>query len=239
MFVDGFCAAKSIPHPYINERFGPAWVMRDEPPKKQDPRTQEFIVSGCSPQEGARIVRERATGRFMLCNIHGPGEDGSAIRDEYKSLGFRLLRREPFFYRSVLPVAGYDSPLPIRRIRTPEENETLRKAVGARQLQPEDLTDPDPLLRMYAAYDGERIVGHVRSGRARHQGNWVSNMYVEEAYRRRGLARALMLHMLEDDARFGVRHSVLLSSGIGAKFYPTIAYQQVGLLQMFSPMREA
>jgi predicted acetyltransferase len=63
-------------------------------------------------------------------------------------------------------------------------------------------------------------------------------MYVVKSHRRRGIARALMTAMLEDDARHGARHSVLLSSTAGSKLYPTVGYEQIGLLQLSASKKD-
>jgi predicted acetyltransferase len=60
-------------------------------------------------------------------------------------------------------------------------------------------------------------------------------MYVQPAYRRRGIARAMLSRMLQDDQRGGANHAVLLASHTGAKLYPVVGYEQIGKLLLFTP----
>lgn len=84
---------------------------------------------------------------------------------------------------------------------------------------------------------GDTPVGWVCSNRVKAEWAWVANLYVNKAYRHRGIGRALMLAMLRADARRGVRHSVLTASAVGALLYRKIGYEQVRLLQMFMPKK--
>lgn len=55
------------------------------------------------------------------------------------------------------------------------------------------------------------------------------------AFRRRGIARALLGRMLQDDRAYGATLAVLLASHTGAKLYPLIGYQQIGELLLYTP----
>jgi hypothetical protein len=47
-----------------------------------------------------------------------------------------------------------------------------------------------------------------------------------------------MSALLHDDAAYGVSYSALLSSKEGARFYPSLGYEQHGLLLVFTPSTE-
>jgi GNAT superfamily N-acetyltransferase len=67
--------------------------------------------------------------------------------------------------------------------------------------------------------------------------NWVANLFVHADYRRRGIGKSLMSVMLDEDASYGVEHSILLASKTGALLYPHLGYEQHGLLLVFYPPR--
>jgi predicted acetyltransferase len=60
-------------------------------------------------------------------------------------------------------------------------------------------------------------------------------MYVNPAYRRQGIARALLNRMLTDDRDNGATANILLASHTGSKLYPTVGYETLGMLYMFTP----
>ena len=91
----------------------------------------------------------------------------------------------------------------------------------------------DQDIRMYAPFDGDRAVGWVSSVRGTSGVRYVSSAYVFESHRRQGIGRALMSCMLDDDAAFGTRHSVLTSSVAGRTLYPSLGYEQIGLMKIF------
>jgi predicted acetyltransferase len=102
---------------------------------------------------------------------------------------------------------------------------------------PEHL-DPDAPLRQYVALVDGEPVGWVRSiavaGAA-----WCSSMYVQPAFRRRGIARAMLARMLRDDRAGGADAAVLLASHAGAKLYPVVGYEQIGTLLLYRPGRRS
>jgi ribosomal protein S18 acetylase RimI-like enzyme len=129
-----------------------------------------------------------------------------------------------------------DAPARIDRVRTQHMADRLAKAAGTRQVLPEQLSAGSP-LRQYVALNDDQPVGWVRSivvGDA----TWCSNMCVKPAFRRRGIARAMLCRMLRDDRASGARTAVLLASHAGAKLYPVVGYEQIGTLLLFTPPRK-
>lgn len=68
---------------------------------------------------------------------------------------------------------------------------------------------------------------------------WLADVATVPAFRRRGIARALLAHILAEDARLDAHHSVLLATQSGALLYPHLGYEQRGLLQIYAPPRGA
>jgi GNAT superfamily N-acetyltransferase len=194
---------------------------------------EEVLASGISPEEAVNAVREYGPTRYMLCAIEEMAADHDRLKQAYKDLGYRHLRREPLFVRSLAEPIESPDPSVYVRVRTPEvagliEAVTRRK----RRIFEED----DAPLRHYAAIVGGEAVGWVQSIRCGDSA-WVANMYVVPEHRRKGIARSLMQAMMADDRRLGIRHSVLLASTAGSKLYPIVGYEQIGLLQAFFPKK--
>lgn len=87
VFVGGFTFTPSLTHPYLSERIGPLWVMRDGPRRHGDYRNEEWIAHDMAPPEADRLVRRHARGRFAICVIGPTGKDDRPLREQYKALG--------------------------------------------------------------------------------------------------------------------------------------------------------
>lgn len=235
-FVRGFSFTRSYTHPYVAEQIAGIWVMRDAERKRGDYRNEEYVAHGVAPTELDRIARKHTRGRYMINALYSPTEDDLPIRQGFKSLGYRLIATEAFMVHSLQQIDPFNGPLPIVRVTTQEMADRLHKATRKRQILPIHLkTDPAP-IRQYMALDGDEPVGWAASivaGGA----TWCSNVYVKPEYRRRGIARAMLTRILEDDGKAGASASALLASHAGAKLYPTVGYELIGELMMFCPPR--
>lgn len=237
VFAGGFCFTRTFTHPYVAERVGPLWVMRDAPRKCGNYRNEEWIAHGVSPVEIDRIAREHTRGRFAVCAIHGIDEPDGPLRVAFKSLGYRLTATEPLMIHDLGRIPHFAAPVAIERVTTQEMADRLAKAAGSRQILPVHLSDGAP-LRQYVALEEGEPVGWVRSivvGDA----TWCSNMYVKPEFRRRGIGRAMLCRMLRDDRDGGAKTAVLLASHAGAMLYPVVGYRQIGTLLLMVPKRRS
>lgn len=236
VFVRGFCAGKSLTHPYEHVRIGKLWVMRDAPRRNpRNYRKEEWIAYGIEPHEVDAVARRHTRGRFFVCAICGVDESDAPIRAKYKQLGYRLLSTEPLFVHRLARIPRAASPLTIEQVRTQELAQQLGKATRSRPIPAECLMPGAP-FRQYVAIDDGEIVGWVRSVNAG-ESNWCSNMHVRESHRRRGIGTAMLAKMLRGDRAQGVKQSVLLSSHAGALLYPRVGYEQIGLLLILAPKK--
>lgn len=233
VFVQGFSYTRSFTHPYLAERVGPLWVMRDAPRKRGAYRGEEWVARDVSPAEIDQIARQQTRGRFsicVICDLDGPQEP---LRTQFKEHGYRLLRTEPFMVHPLVQIPQFEAPAQIERVLTEEVANRLARAARSRQILPEHFSPAAP-LRQYVAMIDDELVGWVRSI-AVGDATWCSNMYVAPPYRRRGIARAMLCRMLQDDQAGGARSAVLLASHAGAKLYPVVGYQEIGVLLLFAP----
>ena len=232
-FVKGFGFTRSFTHPYLAERVGPLWVLRDAPRKHGKYRTEEWVAYNVAPAEIDRIARQHTRGHFAVCAICDLATPHEPLRSAFKSLGYRLGTSEPLMIHSLSELPHFESPVVIQRVTTVELAQQLARANHTRPLLPEYFLSTSR-LRQYVALVDDKVVGWVRSivvGQA----TWCSDMYVEPAFRRRGIARAMLCRLLQDDAAGGAQEAVLLASHTGAKLYAAVGYQQLGTLLLFTP----
>lgn len=234
-FARGVAFTRSFTHPCEAERVGPLWVLRDAPRKRGEYRTEEWIAYAASPKEVDRLVRAKTRGRYAICAIHGIDEPDDELRDGYRSLRYRLRTTEPLMLHDLQQIPQCTSPARIDRVMTGELADQLARTARTRQILPEHLTEEAP-LRQYVAFVGGQLVGYVRSIVAG-EASWCSNMYVLPEFRRRGIARAMLCRMLNDDREYGARCAVLLASHVGARLYPVVGYRQLGTLLLYSPAK--
>jgi GNAT superfamily N-acetyltransferase len=236
VFVRGHSSGKSRTFPYEASRVGPLWVMRDAPRKNpRDYRKEEWIAHDIDARKVDAIARGHARGRFFVCAMVGEGEPDTPTRSAYKNLGYRLLATEGFFVQRLARIPRPASPVSIEQVRSSEVAARLGKVTRTRPI-PEILLGEGAPFRQYVAFDGEDIVGRVRSVDAV-GATWCADMYVNPSHRRRGIGQALLGTMLRDDRARGSKCSVLTASHTGALLYPRLGYERIGTLFMFVPKR--
>src|SRR4029453_3097876 len=168
VFVHGFSFTRSVTHPYLAERVGPLWVMRDAPRKRGNYRNEEWVAYGVAPEEINEIVRAQARGRFAICMLCGLDQTQEPLRTAFKRLDYRLGLSEPLMVHSLARIPHFDSPARIERVTSVEMAERLAKAARTRQILPEQFASDSP-LRQYVARIDDELVG------------WVASMVVGEA----------------------------------------------------------
>lgn len=236
VFVAGFTFTRSLIHPYVGERVGPLWCLRDTPRKKAtDYRVEEWISTGVTPAEVDQLARAHTCGRFALCVIVPVGEDERPTREAYRALGYRLGRTEPLLVHDLTTIPRPAPPATVQRVLTPE---LAARAAAARARHPlaADLLRRDAPHRPYATAGAGEITGWVESI-ACSAGTWCAGGFVPPAHRRTGIASALLATMLRADRRTSAPGNVLLSTQTGARLYATLGYRQLGTLLLYTPQK--
>ena len=236
VFARGFCFTRSLTHPYLAERVGQIWVVRDAPRKRGEYRREEWIAYGVTPEEIDETARKHTRGRFAVCAIYGVNESDQPLREGFKALNYRLGGTEPIMVHELKRIPRFDSSVEILRVTTADLAERVNKAARSRQVLSEHLAKDSP-LRQYVALVDDKPVGWVRSIDVE-QATWCSDMYVMPEFRRRGIARAMMAQMLRDDRAHGSKLAVLTASHAGAKLYPIVGYKQIGTLMLYTPKKD-
>ena len=235
VFARGFCFTRSFTHPYLAEQVGQLWVVRDAPRKRGEYRREEWIGHGVTPEEIDRTARKHTRGRFAVCAIHGVDESDQPLREGFKALNYRLGGTEPVMIHALKRIPRFDTSVDIVRVATQDLADRVNRAARFRQILPEHLGKDTP-LRQYAALVDDKPVGWVRSIDVE-QATWCADMYVVPEFRRRGIARAMMVQMLRDDRAHGSKLAVLTASHAGAKLYPLVGYKQIGTLMLYTPKK--
>lgn len=245
VFVRGWSYTRSRTHPYVPERIGPAWVMRDSPRRGRTAkyRREEWVAHGPAAIDLHDLAREHTRGSYAICAVRALDEPDTPMRQAYKERGYRLGSTEALMVHPLDEIPRARAPFPIAEVTTPELAEKLAQAKRSRPRA--DLLTTDSPIRQYVALDGTEPVGWTESILVRDDSEpgeaastWCSNMFVDPAYRRRGIARALLASMLRDDVERGASAAVLLASHAGAKLYPVVGYQQIGELLLFTPPKK-
>ena len=235
-FVHGYCYLRSFSHPYLPERAGELWVMRDAPRRSGTYRNEEWVAQGLSAaSEIVRIVNERQRGAYTISVICGMDEPQGDLRKDFKALGYRFRSSEALMVHRLEQIPEVEAPADIQRVQTEADALRLGLAMRARPLTAEELAPASPLRQYMAQVDGD-VVGWVRSV-AVEDAAYCADMYVRPAHRRRGIALAMLCQMLADDRDAGARRSALLAGTAGARLYPRAGYEQIGVLLLFSPKK--
>lgn len=241
VFVRGFACTRSRTYPYLAERVGGGWVLRDA--LRRDPikyRREEWVGRGLAPADLVRLAEQHARGRYALCVVRADGEDPAPIRDAYRELGFRLGGAEPFLQHRLADLPDPDRSIEVERVDTPDQAERLLAAGGPR-LPKQAFADDGQFRQYQAVLDGEPVgwVASVEVPAPDRPSSWCSQMFVVPTHRRRGIGRALLARMLRDDRDRGLRRSVLSASQAGAHLYPTVGYERLGELLNYTAIRRA
>ncbi len=236
-FLRGFSTTRSFTKPFhIHEAGEKVWMLADPPGGKIPTRTPEFVTYDTDPEAVMQAIHRQGVERYMLCVLIESSADLVATAATYKALGHRYMGREPLFVLDMERRAQFRST-PVRRVTSADDAAAVAKAARSRQILPRHLAEDDSGCRLFAAFQEDVPVGWVRSIRTHPDCAWVASMFVSPEHRRKGIGRCLLSAMLDDDARLGVRWSVLLASLTGALLYPHLGYEEQGLLQLFTPTR--
>ena len=139
VFARGFCFTRSFTHPYLAERIGQIWVVRDAPRKRGEYRREEWIAHGVTPEEIDETARKHTRGRFAVCAIYGTDESDQPLREGFKALNYRLGGTEPIMVHELKRISRFEEPVDIVRVTTENLAKCVNKAARARQILPEHL----------------------------------------------------------------------------------------------------
>ena len=228
VFVHAFCYGKSQTYPYVASKAGDVWIMQDSPARK-GARKCEVVAHGIEPEKVIRAVNKAGVGWHFLCDIHLREADFDLIRSKYKTLGYRAVSTEWLFVHNLQKILRFKSEPTVIEIGDANTLESIHQRAKQKRKLLKD-------TRLFGVWDKQQDIGWVRSI-PRGKAAWVSDLYVYESHRGRGYGRALMTKLLSEDRKQGLEQSVLLASSDGARLYPHLGYERIGVLQMFCPLK--
>lgn len=237
VFVTGFAETKSRTWPYEVIRHGNLWQLRDRERKNANEyRKEEWIAFDVAPNVVHLTAQQAARDRYFICPVIATNDSIESIKSEYKSLGYRLLATEPLFEQNLKRIPRAGSAASIQLLKNEIQANDFAVANRIRPEKPEVYSRDE--YRQYLAYVDNELVGWVRSIETEH-GNWCSNLFVQPAFRRQGIAKSLLCQMLRDDRKRGASQNVLLSSKAGSLVYPRVGYAPLGTLLILAFRKES
>lgn len=231
----GIAFTRSFTRPYVAEKIKRSWWLHDEVPFGSRRRNDEwFSPVGTEPELLHSWACTRAAKRFIICAVVKDDREQVELLTKYKNLGYRLWRTEVLMARTTTVDPRIEINSGLFFVDSQSMVSRLAKAAGERMILPEHLEKRPPPVRCHAAVINDQLVGWVRSvsiGDA----SWCASLFVEPAFRRRGIGRSLVATMLRADRTAGLLASILIASHTGAILYRSIGYQTIGTILVLNP----
>ena len=193
------------------------------------PEIDAFYAVDIEPQQAvAAIAGYVSSPRHMLTVfMESPREE----YPEYAARGYRALPDSQPFMSLELTGQAVENPSSVVRVETPEQVDFINRSGMYMDLAHLN----DGIFRYYFMEQGGLPVCRGRSVTTTQQAIYVAGIETSPAFRRRGLASALMGQMHMDALLTGRRGSVLCSSPLGLGLYQALGYTVLATMQAFVP----
>lgn len=176
------------------------------------PEVDGFYALDVTPAEVIKIVQSYDPDEKHMVTAIGSSPD--SLKDAYLELGYRLLSwAEPFM------IKGLSAPLTARKHVTVQ----VRQTPTTRDYWIEE--DGQPVCRGASLMTSAKTI-------------YVSKMNTLPAYRRRGLASAVLSKIHDEALAGGANHSILCSSPMGLPLYLAAGYDVMAYMQAYVPVGE-
>jgi ribosomal protein S18 acetylase RimI-like enzyme len=199
----------------MNRRVADEFVVRTQPPAA--------VLSA--------VAVYRPVPSHLITLIGRPPADHAA----YLAAGYRHSATETLMVRSLTDLPPRDSRYTVEHASTLTHMAWLNEHDPAGRSWMTTARLHEPRLRHSFITLDQRPVARVRVCRVDADHGYVTHMYTAAAYRRRGLAQAVMTEVLHDAAAHGEQWSVLVSSAAGLPLYQELGYQHCASLVVFEP----
>jgi GNAT superfamily N-acetyltransferase len=232
LFIDGF-STSSASMTLERRRVGPIDVLHFRRRAPAD-AFDEFLVRDCDPADALAIVAATEPVQEHYITVLA---DQHYRRAEYEQAGYELTHSEALMVRDMRLPLPLDSGVEVIVARTASDMEWLNANDPEKRawITPQHLAHPRLLL--YAALVEGLPAARGRNLQLDAAHGYVSRIYTGEAFRRRGMARALMLRLLRDEAARGAQWSILTASAMGAGLYAGLGYETLATIHIFEPAR--
>jgi ribosomal protein S18 acetylase RimI-like enzyme len=198
--------------------------------------TDDFFIHSCSPTDALAAVRAyQPVPLHYLLVIDDQAEALAA----YLAAGYQLGYTEYLMARSLADLPPRDARSPVRLIRGDDDAAQANAADAEVEpwVRPGNLESPT--IYHYAIMLDGITAARARSWNYADHGSYITHVFTHPAYRRRGLARAVMLHLLHDCAARGETESLLVASDEGDLLYRSLGYERLARLLVLEPKAAA
>ncbi len=231
LFIAGFTDSGHARRHATRFRAGPLEAVRFAAGELSGTPFEEFFVRDCDPAATlAAIVAHHPLPHHYLTVL----ADRPGLRETYERGGYRLDDTETLMVCDLAALAPLTPSPGVTLLREDAAGWHDRSdPQGTRWALPENLADPR--MAHYAIVRDGQLVARGRNLWLDARHSYVSRVYVAEAWRGQGLARALMARLLADDIARGARWSVLTASRMGERLYTRLGYRALGAILIFEP----
>ena len=196
----------------------------------------EFLAFCNQPEAVVQAIRAYPTrpGEEYVLDVFHPRFDSGSLIDQYAALGFD--------YRSTRTILGRELPAPTRdhhvttyKIHNRQQVAQVnpRLAADGEMIYPQ--TVDDPYIQNYVAEVDGQVAGWVQLVTVQPQVAYLNQLYTLVAYRRRGVAAALLDLVHAEAWEMGCQHVVLIPSTVAMALYANYAYRPLLYLSVFKP----
>jgi ribosomal protein S18 acetylase RimI-like enzyme len=231
-FIEGFTGTAYARRVGTRFRAGPLDAVRLFDEDQPGEPFEEFFARACAPAEAiAAVTAARTLAEHYITAL----DDRPGLVAAYADGGYRLIHSEALMLCDLAASEPEEPGHEARLVRDAAEAERLNASdsQGITWILPENLAD-DRMRHYVVSVDG-KLAARGRNLRLDAARGYVSRVYTAEAYRRRGLARALMRRLLADEQERGARWSVLTASGMGQGLYAELGYRALATIHIFVP----
>lgn len=231
LFIAGFTDSGHARRHATRFRAGPLEAVRFAAGELSGTPFEEFFVRDCDPGAAlAAVTAHQPLPRHYLTVL----ADRPGLRETYERGSYRLDDTETLMVCDLAVLAPLTPSPGVTLLREEEADwHNCNDPQGTRWALPENLADPR--MAHYAIVRDGQLVARGRNLWLDAQHSYVSRVYVAEAWRGQGLARALMARLLADDIARGARWSVLTASRMGERLYRGLGYRALGTILLFEP----
>lgn len=199
----------------------------------------EFFALEADPSAVVEAIRNypmRPGDTYVLNTAHAE-EIPDTVTNQYPSLGYE--------YSNNYLLAGIELPAPLKVPEIPV-HEVTRTAqamfVNETHLQyepmPAHLVSEPHIRQFYAELDGQ-AVGWIQLINTVPEIVYINNLYTLPAYRRRGVAGALLNRVHLECAALGIKWIILIPSVMALSFYGRHGYQPLLYFTVWRPADES
>lgn len=232
LFITGFTDSGHARRHATRFQAGPLEAVRFDAGELSGTSFEEFFVRACDPAVAlAAVTVHQPLPRHYLTVL----EDRPGLRETYERAGYRLDDTETLMACDLAMLTPLTSSPEVTLVRSDKEAawHNTNDPQGTTWVLPENLADPR--MAHYAIVRDGQLAARGRNLWLDAQHSYVSRVYVAEAWRGQGLARALMARLLADDITRGARCSVLTASRMGERLYTGLGYRALGAILIFEP----